>query len=64
MTLPEHELNRRCHHSHVVDICPTRECQDELSEMEDEAERQRWADYAETGDDGFLMEIDRGALHT
>ncbi|KOX10113.1 hypothetical protein [Nocardiopsis sp. NRRL B-16309] len=62
MTLPEHELTRHCHHKREIDACETDECQQVLSEMEDDATRARWAHYAETGEDGRLLEIERGAL--
>lgn len=63
MTLPEHELNRVCHHGSVVDICPDTGCQQELSEMEDDYARQRWEEYAETGDDDMLDEAERSSLY-
>lgn len=63
MTLPEHELTRHCHHEREIDSCEAEECQELLSQMEDDATREQWEEYAETGDDLHLSEIDRAALH-
>lgn len=62
MTLPEHVLNRTCHHDQVVNDCEADECQEMLSQMEDDAVRERLEEYAETGDDQALTEVERSSL--
>lgn len=63
MTLPEHELSHPCHHGVAIDACEADECQEHLAEMEDAAAREQWEEYAETGDDLHLPEIERAELY-
>lgn len=63
MSLPEHELSRHCHHEHEISTCEAAECEEMLLEMESAAAREQWEEYAETGDDLHLTEIDRAELY-
>lgn len=46
MTLPEHVLNNHCDHGVPKMQCETKQCDDDLSEMEEEAARELAARHA------------------